>query len=42
MALPAVHEDFASQGIAPVFADADQVTQELDTLLEKIGPLIKR
>ncbi|MDA9764374.1 tripartite tricarboxylate transporter substrate binding protein [Opitutales bacterium] len=42
MALPAVHEDFASQGIAPVFADADQVTQELDTLLEKIGPIIKR
>jgi tripartite-type tricarboxylate transporter receptor subunit TctC len=42
MALPAVHEDFASQGIVPVFADADQVTQELDTLLEKIGPLIKR
>lgn len=42
MALPAVHEDFASQGIVPVFADADQVTQELDRLLEKIGPLIKR
>ncbi len=42
MALPTVHEDFASQGIVPVFADADQVTKELDTLLEKIGPLIKR
>ena len=42
MSLPSVHEDFASQGIVPVFADANQVTQELDELLKTIGPLIKR
>lgn len=42
MEIPSVHEDFATQGIVPVFADATQVVEELDELLNTIGPLIKR
>jgi tripartite-type tricarboxylate transporter receptor subunit TctC len=42
MAKPSVSKDFATQGIVPVFADANHVIAELDTLLKKIGPLIKR
>jgi tripartite-type tricarboxylate transporter receptor subunit TctC len=42
MAQPAIHEEFASLGIVPVFEDAAYVTRELDVLLKRIGPLIKR
>lgn len=42
MAQPSIHGEFISLGIVPVFKDADQVTAELNALLKRIGPLIKR
>lgn len=42
MAKPEIKEEFTSLGIVPVFEDAEFVRANLDDLLKRIGPLIKR